>query len=105
MAKIQPRLVSLAEHPRAQSSIRSVKAWAGLLGFCAVAGYGYQRGTDPADCILHALIAGILFQFLAWIGAVLVWQHLLDAEAAATVRRVSERRRAERERAQRASRE
>jgi hypothetical protein len=105
MANINPQLVSLADHPRARESIRAVKAWAGLLGFVAVAGYGYQRGTDPADCILHALVAGILFQFLGWIGAVVVWQHLLDAEATAAVRRVSERRRAQRESAQRATRE
>lgn len=105
MAPVKPQLVSISDHPRAAGSIRRIKAWSGLAGFAAVGGYGYADGTPIDDCLLHALAAGILFVFLGWIGAIVVWQHLLDAEATIAARRAGELRRARIERARRASTE
>jgi hypothetical protein len=86
MADQPPQLVGLAEHPRAAESIRQIKAWGGLIGFGGVTAYSYMGGMPVPDALLRGVIAGVAAQMLAWIAAIVLWQHLLDGEASAAVR-------------------
>ena len=86
MADETPNLVGLSEHPRAADSIRQIKAWGGLIGFGAVVAYSYMSGMPIPDALLRGVIAGVIAQMLAWIAAIVLWQHLLDGEASAAVR-------------------
>jgi hypothetical protein len=95
MADQTPNLVGLADHPRAADSIRQIKAWGGLVGFGAVVGYSYVSGMAIPDALLRGVIAGVIAQMLAWIGAIVLWQHLLDGEASAAMREARERGRRE----------
>jgi hypothetical protein len=88
MADLNPPFVGLSEHPQASASIRRIKAWGGLLGFVLVSAYSYLAGIPVADALLRGVIAGIAAQTLAWIAAIVLWQHLLDAEARAAVKRL-----------------
>jgi uncharacterized membrane protein YccC len=88
MADVNPPFVGLSEHPQAAASIRQIKAWGGLAGFVLVAGYSYLAGMQAPDALLRGIIAGIAGQTLAWIGAIVFWQHMLDAEARAAVKRL-----------------
>lgn len=96
MSDLNPPFVGLSEHPRAAASIRRIKAWGGLAGFALVTGYSYLGGMQAPDALLRGVIAGVAAQTLAWIGAIVFWQHMLDAEARAAVNRLV----ASRERAQ-----
>jgi hypothetical protein len=105
MADRTPKLVGLSEHPRAADSIRQIKAWGGLIGFGGVAAYSYMSGMPVPDALLHGVIAGVAAQMLAWVAAIVLWQHLLDGEAGAAIRRSRElarREAARREAARRA---
>jgi hypothetical protein len=95
MADQTPNLVALAEHPRAAESIRQIKAWGGLVGFGGVVAYSYMSGMALPDALLRGVIAGVIAQTLAWIAAIVLWQHLLDGEASAAVRQARERGRRE----------
>ena len=86
MADQTPHLVALADHPRAADSIRQIKAWGGLTGFGAVVAYSYMSGMPIPDALLRGVIAGVIAQMLAWIAAIVLWQHLLDGEASAALR-------------------
>lgn len=105
MAKPNPPLVGLTEHPRAARSIRQMKAWGGLLGFVGVVAYSYTSGMPLPDALLRGVIAGVAGQMLAWVAAVVLWQHLLDGEASAAVRTARENRIRASERAARSSSE
>jgi hypothetical protein len=94
-----PPLVALSDHPRAAQSIRQIKAWGGLLGFGGVVAYSTMSGMPLPDALLRGVIAGVAAQMLAWIAAVVLWQHLLDGEASAAVRGAVEGRVREAERA------
>jgi uncharacterized membrane protein YccC len=89
----KPPLVGLSEHPRAAASIRQMKAWGGLLGFVVVAGFTYLGGMGIADALLRGVIAGVAGQMLAWIAAIVLWQHLLEGEAKTAVRQARENQR------------
>lgn len=95
MSDQTPNLVGLAEHPRAADSIRQMKAWGGLVGFGGVVAYSYMSGMPIPDALLRGVIAGVAAQMLAWIAAIVLWQHLLDGEASAAVREGRERARRE----------
>jgi hypothetical protein len=86
MADQTPNLVALSDHPRAAGSIRQIKAWGGLIGFGGVVAYSYMSGMPVPDALLRGVIAGVAAQMLAWIAAIVLWQHLLDGEASAAVR-------------------
>ena len=88
----KPRLVALSDHPRASRSIRQIKAWGGLLGFVVVTGFSYLGGMGIPDALLRGVIAGVAGQMLAWIAAIVLWQHLLEGEAQSAVRRAKENR-------------
>jgi hypothetical protein len=99
MADQTPRLVGLADHPRAADSIRQIKAWGGLIGFVVVVAYSYLSGMQIPDALLRGVIAGVAAQMLAWIGAVVLWQHLLDGEAGAAIKQAAANRVRESQRA------
>jgi hypothetical protein len=86
----KPPLVGLSDHPRASRSIQQIKAWGGLLGFVVVAGYSYMGGMGVADALLRGVIAGVAAQMLAWVAAIVLWQHLLEGEAKTAVRQAKE---------------
>lgn len=88
----KPQLVALSDHPRASRSIRQIKAWGGLLGFVVVTGFSYLGGMAIPDALLRGVIAGVAGQMLAWIAAIVLWQHLLDGEAKSAVRQANENR-------------
>jgi uncharacterized membrane protein YccC len=89
----KPPLVGLSDHPRASRSIQQIKAWGGLLGFVVVGGYSYMGGMGVADALLRGVIAGVAAQMLAWIAAIVLWQHLLEGEAKSAVRQAKENQR------------
>jgi hypothetical protein len=86
-------LISVAEHPRARTSIRRSKAWAGLLGFLIVAVLSWRAGVEPFEVGVRALIAGVGFYVATWMASVTLWQRIVLHEA----RSEAERRRDERE--------
>ncbi len=47
---------------------------------------------SPPDALLRGVIAGIAGQMLAWIAAIVLWQHLLDGEAKSAVEQAKENR-------------
>jgi len=101
MADVKPPLVGLADHPRAARGIRTAKAAGGLVGFAVVALGSWMHHTPLADTLLRAVVGGIGGNMLAWFGAIVVWQHMLEGEAVAAVRRAAEARRAQAEQAAR----
>lgn len=78
---------SVANHPRARNQVRRAKGWGGIAGF-AIAGYlSYKAGVPTFDIGLRALLAGIVGYMLAWMCAVTVWRHLVQAELRAVLER------------------
>jgi hypothetical protein len=76
---------SVANHPRARYQVRRAKGWGGIAGF-AIAGYlSYKAGVPTADVGMRALVAGIVGYMLAWMCAVTVWRHLVQAELRAAL--------------------
>jgi len=76
---------SIANHPRARYQVRRAKGWGGIAGF-AIAGYlSYKAGVPTFDVGLRALVAGIVGYMLAWMCAVTVWRHLVQAELRAAL--------------------
>ena len=99
MADVNPSLVSLSNHPRAARGIRRAKAAGGLVGFAIVAIGSWMHHTPLPDTLLRAVAGGIGGNMLGWFGAIVVWQHMLEGEAVAAVRRAAAERRARAERA------
>lgn len=86
-------LISVAEHPRAQRSIRRSKAWAGLIAFALVGLLSHRAGVEPFEAVLRALVAGVLVYVAVWAASVALWQRIVLHEA----KTEAERRRDERE--------
>jgi hypothetical protein len=85
-------MISLAEHPRASSSIRRARAWGGLLAF-AVGGYAsYESGMSVAASGFRALVAGMVAYLIVWGLAIAVWRAVVRAEARAAIERAARRR-------------
>jgi hypothetical protein len=93
MSAAPPRLVSLAQHPRAAGGIRRAKAWGGLGGLFATAGGSLLQGAPLFDALLWALVGGVAGYLLVWAAAIAVWRAILQAEARAAAARLAERRR------------
>ncbi len=83
-------MISVSAHPRAQRSILRTKAYAGLIGFAVVGFFSYQAGVEAFEVGLRALISGLVCYFAAWFFAVLLWRHLVMAEAQAEADRIRE---------------
>src|SRR3954465_4421029 len=74
-------LISVSAHPRANRSIRRTKAWAGLIGFFAVAWLSHRAGGDDFQAGVRALVAGIVLYLATWRASVSLWQRLVVHEA------------------------
>jgi hypothetical protein len=87
-----PRMVSVAEHPRAGASVRRAKSWGGLLAFGLALAAGLTGGVETSTAIGRALVCGIVGYLVVWAAAVAIWRHLLRAEAKAVLARAAARR-------------
>jgi hypothetical protein len=95
--KDEPQGASIASHPRAKTSIRRAKGWAGLAGF-AIATYVSLGASVPLfQTGLRALGAGLVGYMLAWWAGVLVWRQLILAEQHAAYEIIERRRNEEAE--------
>jgi hypothetical protein len=87
----QPRMISVAEHPRAGASVRRAKSWGGLLAFGLTLAAGLLGGVETSTAIGRALVGGVVGYIAVWAAAVAIWRHLLRAEAKAVLARVNAR--------------
>lgn len=94
-AEVLDTRASVAKHPRARRSIRTVKAWAALAAFIVVEYKCLKGGMTFDQAIVRALLAGIGAYVIAWVVAVVVWRQLVVAEIEAVRRRLIERAEAE----------
>ncbi len=83
---------SIATHPRALSSVRRAKGWAGLAGFAIAALLSLQASIPMFDVGVRALAAGVVGYMLAWWCSVLIWRQLIVAEQRAAVEELERRR-------------
>jgi hypothetical protein len=83
---------SIATHPRARSSVRRAKGWAGLAGFAIAAALSLQASVPMFDVGVRALAAGVVGYMLAWWCSVLIWRQLIVAEQHAAVEEIERRR-------------
>jgi len=86
-----PKLVSLADHPRAAPAIRRARAWGGLAGFVLIGLAGLLAGLPIEDVLLRALAGGVGGHLALWLASILLWRHVLRAEALQAARRARER--------------
>ncbi|HXE44823.1 MAG TPA: hypothetical protein VN635_06470 [Conexibacter sp.] len=99
-----PKLPSVADHPRAGVHVARAKAWGGLGGFLLVAVLSLRAGAPVDAALLRALAGGVVGYVAIWTAAVFVWRHLVVAElravrshrAAQAARRAAAAQRAER---------
>ena len=82
---------SIATHPRARSSVRQAKGWAGLAGFAIAAVLSLQASVPLFQVGERALAAGVVGYMLAWWCSVLVWRHLIVAEQRAAIEQLERR--------------
>ncbi len=83
---------SIAGHPRARSSIRRAKGWGGLGCFIVGALLSLEASVPPLQAGERALVAGIAGYLVAWWIGIVVWRHIVIAEANAALARLDERR-------------
>lgn len=83
---------SIATHPRAHSSVRLAKGWAGLAGFALAAVLSLKASVPVVEVGGRALVAGIVGYMLAWWVSVLVWRQLIIAEQRAVLEEIKRRR-------------
>jgi hypothetical protein len=84
---------SVGGHPRARSSIRRAKGWGGLGCFALGALLSLKSSVPPLQAGERALVAGIAGYLVVWWIGIMVWRHIIIAEAHAAVARLDERRR------------
>jgi hypothetical protein len=94
-AEVIDTRATVAKHPRARRSIRSIKGWAALLAFIIVEYKCLKGGMTFDQSVVRALLAGITAYVVAWIVAVIVWRQLVVAEIEAFRRRLIEAAEAE----------
>jgi hypothetical protein len=92
MSSPEPRLISIAEHPRAAASVRRWKSWGGIAAFALALAAGLAGGLDTWTAVSRALVGGVVGYLAVWAAALAVWRHLLHAEARAVMARVAARR-------------
>ncbi len=83
---------SIANHPRANASIRSAKAWTGIAGFAIAALFSIQASVPLFQTGLRALGAGVVGYMLAWWLGVMLWRQLILAEQKAAYEAIQRRR-------------
>jgi hypothetical protein len=102
-----PSGVSIANHPRAQTSIRRSRARVALATFGLVLLIALHAGVPAEHAVLRALAAGIVAFLCTWAIGLALWKQIVMAELRTAYERRERRRRelaeaaAERERARR----
>ena len=91
MTPSEPRMISIAEHPRAGASVRRAKSWGGLLAFALMLAAGLLGGVDTTTALSRAVVGGMVGYLAVWAAALAIWRHLLRAEAKAVLARVRAR--------------
>jgi hypothetical protein len=80
--------VSVANHPRAVTSIRRTRARVGIAAFVLVLLLCRHAGVPGQTAVARALVAGIAGFLCAWMIGVALWRQIVVAE----VRKVHEAR-------------
>jgi hypothetical protein len=75
--------ISIAGHPYAGSSVRSLKGWGGLIGFMLAAFLSARAGVPLTVLGMRAIVAGIVGYMVAWWCGVAAWRAIVAAEARA----------------------
>jgi len=94
-AEVLDTRATVAKHPRARRSIRSIKGWAALIVFILVEYKCLKGGMTFDQSVVRALLAGIGAYLIAWVAAVIVWRQIVVAEIEALRRRLIEAAEAE----------
>jgi hypothetical protein len=77
--------LSLSNHPRAGTAIRSLKGWGGVIGFVLAAVLSAKAGVPVSVLGLRAIVAGLLGYMVAWCCGVAAWRAIVTAEADAAM--------------------
>jgi hypothetical protein len=89
-AEVLDTKATVAKHPRARRSIRTIKAWSALIVFLVVEVKCLKAGMTFDQSVTRALLAGIAAYLIAWVAAVIVWRQLVVAEIEAVRRMLIE---------------
>jgi hypothetical protein len=73
-------VMTVGSHPRAQRSVRRMRALGGLIGFLVTIVLSSKAGVPAFDATARALMAGVALHLAAWAIAVTVWRQLMLAE-------------------------
>jgi hypothetical protein len=79
--------ISIAGHPHAGNSVRSLKGWGGLIGFMLAALLSLRAGVPLTVLGLRAIVAGLAGYMVAWWCGVAAWRAIVAAEAHAMLER------------------
>jgi hypothetical protein len=89
----QLETVSVASYPRAQASIRRIRAQAALVVFAIVLLLSLRAGVPTPDALLRGLGWGFGAYFAAWFCALAVWRQLVLGQLQMAEEAFHERRR------------
>ncbi len=89
--------ISISGHPRAQRSIRRIRARTAIVAFVIVLILSHRSGVPNQEAVLRALLAGLAGNLAGWACAMGVWRQLIMGELRIVedVRRDRRRARAE----------
>ena len=74
--------ISISAHPRAQRSIRRIRARTAIVAFVLVLILSHRSGVPNQEAVLRALLAGLVGNLAGWACAMGVWRQLMMARAA-----------------------
>jgi hypothetical protein len=89
--------ISIPAHPRAQRSIRRIRARTALAAFVLVLFLSHRSGVPGQEAVMRALLAGLIGNLAGWGCALAVWRQLVLAEVRLVETARRERRRAQAE--------
>jgi len=92
-AKVDPKVPSVAAHPRVSRRVRQARDLTGLAAF-AIAGLSSLSTHTPLDASLRALISGVVGYLAVWGVALLLSRQLIIAELRQRERKLIEAREA-----------
>ena len=89
--------ISIPAHPRAQRSIRKIRARTAIGVFLLVLILSHRSGVPNQEAVMRALLAGLIGNLVGWGCALAVWRQLVMAEVRLVENARRERRRAQAE--------
>ena len=89
--------ISIPAHPRAQRSIRRIRARTAIAAFVLVLILSHRSGVPNQEAVMRALLAGLIGNLAGWGCALAVWRQLVLAEVRLVENARRERRRAQAE--------